>query len=232
MEPEFSTPLTDFPAFLSSVSMVVDDREEVIRSLIRAERKSPSRYDPAKEIFIRILQGDFSVEKGLQQAKALVDQTERDCAITVLNASAGFLRGEKPAKIGKLPAMSIELPNKMQLPVSAVLLRHLEENQLLILHFWRRPLTDQQLSAIGAILRRALRKHQPRYSTCELDFIAVFERGEPPKRTFRKYNWSKISPMDDSDLEKFLGRLCEAWKIYQDRGPREIKRRRPPGLFD
>jgi hypothetical protein len=49
MESQFSTPLNDLPHFLSTIAMVVDDSASIIESLIQAERKSPSRYDPAKE---------------------------------------------------------------------------------------------------------------------------------------------------------------------------------------
>jgi hypothetical protein len=40
-----STPLNELPAFLSTISMVVDDRASIIERLTQVERKSPPNED-------------------------------------------------------------------------------------------------------------------------------------------------------------------------------------------
>jgi hypothetical protein len=52
MEYELSTPLRELPKFLSTISMVTDDIAAIVQKLKFAERKSPSRYDPAREHFV------------------------------------------------------------------------------------------------------------------------------------------------------------------------------------
>lgn len=79
-----SAPLTEFPTFMSSISMVGDDLEFTIQELIRAERKSPPVNDPARELFIQILRGNFAVEVALAQVSAIVDPIERKCALNVM----------------------------------------------------------------------------------------------------------------------------------------------------
>jgi hypothetical protein len=65
MEEGYSKLLTEFPSFLSSVSMVFDDRERIIKGLIHAERPSPPRYDPSRAIFIKALQSDFTFDEAI-----------------------------------------------------------------------------------------------------------------------------------------------------------------------
>ena len=74
MEREFSTPLNELPSFLSTISMVVDDRASIIESLVHAERKSPSRYEPAKALFCCVLEGKWTVSQALIQVRNVIDQ--------------------------------------------------------------------------------------------------------------------------------------------------------------
>lgn len=231
MKSEFSTPLSELPTFLSTISMVVDDRAAIMQSLIQAERKSPPRYEPAKALFCRVLQGDFHVEQALDQARKLADTTERKCAIEILQASEKFLRGELQGRVGPFPSMSISLPNEVELGLSPVWLRHLDPERLMILHFWRRPLSQRQLSAAGAVLRVALSLHKPNHSSCELDFISVSLPENASQRQFRRYSWTTIKPFKEEELSRFWKPLCATWLDYQRRQPRKIKRKREPVML-
>lgn len=232
MERDFSTPLIELPTFLSTISMVVDDRATIIESLEHAERKSPPIYDPARALFCRILEGDFTFERAMIQARSIVDETERKCAIQVLRASERFLCTERPTRVGAFPAMTYSLPNGMELSVSPVLIRHFNSERLMVLHFWITPLSEWQLSAAGAVLRSALLRQKPQYSSCEIDFISVALPDTAPQRRFERYNWSKLKPLGPQDLDRFWKQFLAAWSEYQRRGPREIKRKRAPSLFD
>jgi hypothetical protein len=98
MDIEYSKPLVELPSFLSTISMVADDHGTIIQQLIQAERKSPPKYGPTRDLFIRVLQGDFSFEAALKQTSTIHDETERRCAIDVLRASEWFLRQDDPAQ--------------------------------------------------------------------------------------------------------------------------------------
>ena len=124
--------------------MVGDDQEYTIRALVHAERKSPPVYTPARELFIRVLQGDFTVQAALAQARRLHDETERKCAHDILRVSETFLLKEPRTKVARLGAMGICLPNGMELNVSPVWIRHSSQRRLLVLHFWEQPLSDWQ----------------------------------------------------------------------------------------
>jgi hypothetical protein len=231
VEAAFSTPLNELPSFLSSISMVVDDRTSIVRSLTQAERKSPTRYEPAKDLFCRVLQGDFTFAEALTQAGEVADSTERKHAVDILRASARFLVSESPARVGAFPTMNILIPNGMKLAVTPLWLRHLAPPRLMILHFWLTPLTPRQLSAAAAVLRAALLIHHPAYSGCELDFISVSQPDGAPARNFERYSWTKIKPLSETDLAYFWRQFCEAWSEYQKRGPRTFYRRRQTELF-
>lgn len=231
MEREFSKPLKELPSFLSTISMVVDDRREIIESLTQAERKSPSRYDPAKAFFCRVLEGDLSVTKALAQANTIADPIERRCAIDILDASKRFLADQTAAHVGPFPAMTIAIPNGLPLSVSPIWLRHLDRPRLMVLHFWQKPLSGWQLGAAGAVLRSALREQQPQFANCEVDFISVPLPEFATSRRFEHYGWAKLKPLPDKELQRFWKQLCTAWDEYQRREPREIKRRRPPDMF-
>jgi len=232
MEFAVSTPLSELPAFLSTISMVVDDRALIIERLIQAERKSPPRYEPAKELFCRVLQGDLSVTQALAQARNVTDPVERKCAVDILEASKKFLFSAAPAHIGLFPSMNISIPNGMQLSVSPVRLRHLNSQRLMVLHFWQTPLSTWQLSAAGAVLRAALARNQPDYSNCELDFISVSVPGATSQRRFERYSWAKLKPLNDADLSRFWKQFCTAWSEYQSKGPRQFRRKRQSDMFD
>lgn len=208
------------------------DEHTIVSGLTRAERKSPPIYGPARQLFIRVLEGDFSYDKAIGQAKKLTDETERENAQTVLRASEKFLKEEPPAKITRLSDMTFQLPNKMSLPVSPVMIRHTEPRRLMLLHFWRTPLTAQQLSAIASILKSALLEQKAEYALDEIDLISVSIPKDSTKRRFDKYGWKKLGGMEDDELNKFLKKLCDGWSAYQKRGPRIVKKRKKPSLFD
>ena len=199
MERALSKPLSELPTFLSTISMVVDDRTSMVDSLTQAERKSPSRYEPARELFCRVLQGDLSVAQAIVQARKVSDPTERTCAVDILKASERFLGADTPAHIGLFPAMLTSIPNGMKLSVSPIWLRHLNPQRLMVLHFWRTPLSAWQLGAAAAVLQAALVRHRPEYSNCELDLISV--SGSP--RRFERYSWEKLKPLKEADLLDF-----------------------------
>jgi hypothetical protein len=231
MEREFSKPLNEPPGFLSTISMVEDDRSAIIENLIQAERKSPSRYEPAKALFCRVLEGDLNVGQAIAHAHTVAGLVERKCAAEVLQASKEFLARQPPAHIGPLPPMSVSIPSGLRLNVSSVLFRHLDPERLMVLHFWQKPLSDWQLSAAGAVLQSALLQHQPEFANCEIDFISVPFPEFAPHRRFEHYNWTKLKPLNDNDLQRFWNQFCDAWSIYKRREPREIRRRRPPDMF-
>ena len=147
MHSELSTPLTELPSFLSTISMVVDDRAAIVQKLIQAERKSPPVYEPSRDLFLSVLEGKLAFGKATLQARRLADDTERRCAVQIMDASERFLSSERPARISRLPGLTYALPNGLQLDISPVWLRHLDPSRLLVLHFWQAPLSTRQLAA-------------------------------------------------------------------------------------
>jgi hypothetical protein len=212
--------------------MVVDDRSAIVRDLQNAERKSPPVYDPARALFRRVLQGDLSFARAVDQARKISDATEKRCAVEVLDASQQYLTSQPMGPVGSFPPMQFPLPNKMNLSIAPVLLRHLKPERLMVLHFWRAPLSRRQLAAAGAILKEALRRHQPNYCAHELDFVSVAVPEERSERRFQLYDWEKLKPLPAPDLLHFLTQLCSGWADYQRRGPREFRRKREPSMFD
>jgi hypothetical protein len=231
MERALSTPLRELPSFLSTISMVVDDRPSIVKRLTNAERKSPSTYEPARDLFCRVLQGDLTLDQALVQARKVADSTDRKCAVDVLQASARFLQSETPARAGQFPAMSVTIPNGMKLTVAPIWLRHLDPQRLMVLHFWRKPLTSWQLGAAAAVLRLALVRQRPGYSGYELDFISVSEHEATSERRFERYGWTALKPLDEQDLSRFWKQFCGAWSEYQKIGPREFRRRRQESML-
>ena len=173
METAVSELLSELPSFLSTISMVVDEPGAIIKELIRAERKSPPRYGPAKDLFRHLLQGDLSLDNALVQASKIQDPIQQLCAIKVLTASASYLRGQTPSPIRYFPRLNYQLPNGMDLNVSPLWIRYTEPERLMILHTWVKPLTPRQLGAAAAILRLTLQRHRPEHVQSDLDFISV-----------------------------------------------------------
>jgi hypothetical protein len=232
MEPEFSKPLSELPTFLSTISMVSDDRAAIVQQLIQAERKSPPIYGPTRDLFLHVLEGKFDFDDAVTQARRLTGETERKCALRVLTASEKFLRSERRAPLGPFPNMRYPLPNGMRLDISPIWTRHLNPERLMVLHFWQTPLSERQLSAAGAVLRSALHNEQQQYSACEVDFISVAQSQFGGQRRFDHYNWTKLKPLRGDELARFWRPFLLAWSDYQRRGPREIRRKRPQSLFD
>lgn len=231
VETEFSTPLSEFPAYLSSISMVVDDRAAVVRALTWAERKSPPRYDSARALFLRVLKGDLTFDEAVRQARQVPEPVQSRCAVEVLIASETFLRSQQPLPVDLFSQMSIRLPNDMELKVSPVWLRRAQPQRIMVLYFWETPLSDRQIRAAAAVLGRALQRYQPGYLNHPLEFILVSTPERSSNRLFRCLDWAAINAINDRELERFLQQLCDAWADYQCRGPRLFKRKRTPDLF-
>jgi hypothetical protein len=232
MEGEFSTPLVELPTFLSTISMVGDEQGAIVQRLIQAERKSPAVYDPTRDLFLSALEGKLSFEKAMAQAWNLIDETQRKCAVQILDASEHFLRGERHARVGPLPSLEYHLPNGLPLKIKPVMLRHFSPERLMVLHFWQSPLSQWQLSAAAAVLRSAVRTQLPQLSSCEVDFISVATSPTGNRRQFQKFNWTKLKPLNQAELDRFWNRFLTAWSQYQRGGPRKIKRWKTRGLFD
>jgi len=232
MDYGLSSPLRTLPSFLSTISMVVDDQSAIIKSLIHAERKSPPKYAPTRDLFFRVLKGDLSFSQALKQARLLPDHVQRRCALEVLEASKDFLRDTPKGVVTEFPPLQIQIPNQLALDVSPVWLQHRDPKKLLVLHFWRRPLADRQRSAAAIILRKALLQQQPFFSGCELDFVSVSVPTNSSSRKFRLYDWKGLKPLDERDLVRFWQPFLEAWSKYQSREPRRFRRRGERDLFD
>jgi hypothetical protein len=232
MHSEFSTPLAELPTFLSTISMVKDDRAAIVQSLIQAERKSPSVYEPSRDLFLRVLEGRLDFDKASIQARRLNDEIERRCAIQILDTSEHFLKNEQPVRISRLPGLDYVLPNGLHLNISPIWLRHFDPCSLMVLHFWQAPLFDRQLAAAAAVLRATLLEALPQYSSCQIDFVSVAFSQFSNRRRFELYNWLKLMPLNEADLHRFWAQFMEAWCQYQHMGPREIKRKRTATLFN
>lgn len=232
MEAEFSTPLVELPTFLSTISMVGDEQSTIVQRLIQAERKSPAVYEPTRDLFLSALEGKLSFEKVMAQAWNLTDETERKCAIQILDASENFLRDERHARVGILRSLKYHLPNGLPLNIAPILLRHFSPERLMVLHFWKTPLSQWQLSAAAAVLRSAVNTQLPQLSACEVDFISVAFSPTGNRRQFQKLNWTKLKPLNQVELDRFWNPFLTAWSQYQRGGPRKIKRWKTRGLFD
>jgi hypothetical protein len=154
------------------------------------------------------------------------------CANDILEASKIFLNEAARGHVGRFPAMDILIPTGMTLGVSPIWLRHLNAPRLMVLHFWRTPLSQWQLSAAGAVLRSALHQNQPDFAECELDFISVSLAGASKQRRFEHFDWGKLKPLSEKELHRFWRQFCAAWSNYKSRGPRKIRRKSHPGMFD
>lgn len=229
---QFSTPLSELPTFLSTISMVVDDRSVIIQKLRQAERKSPSVYEPSRELFLRVLEGKLDFDRATVQARRIADEIERRCAVQILDASEHFLRSERPARHFRLPHLEYTLPNGLSLDVSPIWVRNFDPDRLMVLHFWQASLSDRQLAAAAAVLRTALLTSQPQYTSCEIDFVSIafFQSGN--RRRFERYNWVKLKPLKEAELSRFWRHFAAAWSQYQSMEPREVTPRRVKGLFD
>jgi hypothetical protein len=231
METKLSTPLEEPPSFLSMVSMVGDDQADTVRQLVHAERKSPPFNEPARQLFLSVLEGKFTYQGALAQAKQLSDQIERKCARVILEASKKFLAEQPAAHVGRLQPMGILLPKGLELGVSPVWLRHLLPKRLLILHFWQEPLSNWQRSAAAGILMAAMERHNPVLTRLEIDFISISEpafsagRHLNAGRRLKEYGWHNLDRLDGDDLRRFLDRFCDAWDKYKRLPPREIRQR-------
>lgn len=232
METLFSTPLREPPTFLSTISMVGDDRNSIVHRLIQAERKSPSRYEPTRALFRHILEGKLTFDAASTQARRLPDEVQRACACQILNTSRTFLKNESPAPITQFPNVDYVLPNGIPLAVRPLWIRHSARPRILVLHFWRSPLTQWQLSAAAAIIQSVMAREFPNQGEHEIDFISVPFMETKNAREFQRYNWSRLRPLNHAELDRFWNQFLSAWAEYQKRGPRKIDKRRPPDMFD
>lgn len=221
----YSEPLTQVPKYLSAIFMATKTRAEIVRELERAERPSPPKYDLARQLFRRVLEGGLSFKDAIRQAQLAPDETIRKCAIDILQHSEKFLCNESPARVGQITGLSMVLRNGTEIDVSPVWVRHLRPERVMVLHFWLTPLSPRQLSAAAAVLEAGLVRCHPRLQKCEIDFITVSKPELASGRRFQKYNWSKLQPLDDDALTSFFEPLCKAWSDYKKRGPRKIRGR-------
>lgn len=232
MVEDLSKPLEALPGFLSTISMVEDDQAQVIKGFISAERKSPPRYDAARQLILRVLEGQISLQQAQELADTVSDPVDRRCARDVLRASRPFLEAASTAPVAPLPTMSIEVRAGLSLSVGPVWVRQLDEPRLLLLHLWDRPLNERQVRAALAVLRNALAVEQPIWSFREIDFVSVATPDLATERRCRVYGWRTLAPMEDDELTRFFRDMLSAWDAYHRMGPRPVKRRGPPGLFD
>ena len=229
-----SSRLSELPGFLSTVSMVVDDRSEIVKSLRRAEQKSPSIYQPARDLYRRVLQGDLSFDQAWLQSQRLTDETQKQCCIEVLLASKNFLCNQTPARIATLPTFIHSLPNNMELAVAPILLRYTSPPRLMVLHFWRKPLSPWQLSAASAIIKRCINADETSYSNYGIDFIAVSIPKSATSRRFENRDWTHLSPLNQRELDRFWSTFIAGWNLYIESSDnsRKGRRRRDRELFD
>lgn len=232
MVEDLSKPLGALPGFLSTISMVEDDQAQVIKGFIGAERKSPPRYGAARQLVLRVLEGQISLQQARDLADTVSDPVDRRCAQQVLRASQPFLESATAAPLSPLPLMSVEVRAGLSLSVGPVWVRQLEEPRLLLLHLWDRPLNKRQVRAVLAILRNALAAQQPAWSYWEIDFVSVATPELASERRCRVYGWRTLDPMEDDELARFFRDMLSAWDEYHRMGPRPVKRRGAPGLFD
>lgn len=226
-----SKPLEALPGFLSTISMVVDDRSQVIKGFIGAERKSPPRYNAARELILRVLRGQINLQQAQDFADTVSDPVDRRCAQQVLRASQPFLKDASSAPVTALPAMAIEVRADLTLSVRPVWLRQLEEPRLLLLHLWDRPLNERQVRAGLAILKNALALEQPALAYREIDFVSIATPDLAGGRRCQVYGWQTLAPMEDDELVRFFRDMLSAWDEYHRIGPRPVKRRGAPDLF-
>lgn len=232
MVDDLSKPLEVLPGFLSSISMVEDDQAAVIKGFIGAERKSPPRYDVARQLIFKVLEGQISLQQAQDYADSVSDPVDRRCAQQVLRAGQPFLKTASVAPVSALPSMTVEVRAGLSLNVGPIWVRHLEEPRLLLLHLWDRPLNERQVRAALAVLRTALATQQPAWSYREIDFVSVATPELAAERHCRIHGWRTLAPMEDDELTRFFRDMLSAWDAYQKIGPRPVKRRGPPGLFD
>lgn len=215
----FGTLLTEFPPFLSAVSMVTDDREQGVKELIRAEHPSPPIYSLATELFVEVWQGNFTYEAALHQARLEKHATERSCAVQVLEVSKKFLtsdqnKGTKIIRVQQPPY--ITLPNGMPLKVGPLWVQD-RKNRLTILNFWLNALTDLQVKAAAGILQLAIESEGHKYAGFELDFISTPIPHYAAGRRFFLRGWDEIKPLQSAELQHFLEKLCSLWNEYHRR---------------
>lgn len=232
MDAKFSTPITELPSFLSTISMVRDDHYSIVQKLRDAEQKSPPVYNPTRDLFLATLSGRLPYNKAMEQAWRLTDAVEKSCATQILDAAKNFLENERPCHIAPLTGLSFALPNGLPLPVTPIWLRQFNPNRVLVLHFWQTPFSQWQLGAAAAVLRASITRQIPEYSSSEIDFISVPLVEATSKRRFEKLNWTRLKPLSDDDLARFWSQFLKAWNEYHRRGPREIRARRQRTLFD
>ncbi|MBN9050691.1 MAG: hypothetical protein J0H78_14610 [Rhizobiales bacterium] len=221
--------LRELPSFLSTASMVFDDREKTIDLLFKAEKPSPPVYEPARRLFCSVLSGDLSWERAIEEAERL-DGRERGCAVDVLNHSRDFLLKQPRSRVSKI-GLSTTIPNGMKLRIAPIWVRELPQPRLLVLYFWMKPLNDHQVSAVAAILRMALLDRQKEFKSYDLDFVSVSMEEKANTRRFSCLDWKRAHPLDEGDLMRFWARFVAAWDEYQRRPPRVRRRKEESGTL-
>ncbi|MBG7613811.1 hypothetical protein IWC96_00765 [Brevundimonas sp. BAL450] len=211
--------------------MVEDDGRETVKGLVAAERKSPPRYDAARQLFLSVLEGRMTLAQAQSYASGLPDPIDRRCAEGVMGAGAIFLKEAIVSPIGQLPPLTFPVRADLTLKISPIRVRQLEEPRLLLLHLWDRPLNERQIRAALAILKRGLLEQAPDYAYCDVDFVILSTQPLSAHRSCRVYEWPTLPAMKQEELNQFLEMLTTAWDEYQRKGPRLIKRRHQPRLL-
>ena len=231
MSDDLSVPLDELPGFLSTISMVEDDQRDIVKRLIAAEKKSPPRYDAARQLFLSVIEGQIDHERAELFANTISDPIDRRCAQDVLKAATNYLRSATSSPVGQLSPMRFEIRPDLSLGVAPIRVRQLEEPRVLLLHVWDRPLSDRQVRAAISILKRTLADQAPEYAYRDLEFVTVSTPPLSAQRSCKVYGWKTLPHMEDDELSRFLLALSDAWQTYRSIGPRPVRRRGPPRLL-
>ena len=211
--------------------MVGDDHRLIIQGLRNAERKSPPVYSLARDLFLRILQGDMSFDDARTQARRESDLTTRRCALEILDNSQRFLTTEPQSRVSRLPSLRYQLPSELSLDVKPLWVRQLDPERLLLLHFWEAPLSARQLRAAAAVIKAAIQLELPQFAACEIDFVSVPFCESRNSREFNRYTWGRLKPLNEEEMNRFWSQLLRAWQDYQKLGPRKLPRKETKDLF-
>ncbi|WP_126401830.1 hypothetical protein [Blastochloris tepida] len=227
----YGKPLLEPPAYFSIAGMYGCSKSEIISRLRDAERPSPSIYTPAVDLFIAVLEKKISFKGAIVQASRLPEPQNR-CATNVLLEADNFLSLESAHCITKIPDIALPIGSELKINVSPIWLRRIGNIfRVLSLYFWKKKLTSGQLSAVGAIIKGGISCCRSDLSGLEIDLIAISENDLLSRRTFERYGWDRLKPLNEGDLEKFLSLFRESWREYRANGPRTPQTRHKKDLF-
>jgi hypothetical protein len=164
----------------------------------RLTSSRPARYDWAEK--------QVSTSKKERQKKSAEE------ALPLLK---DYLNSNKPEWIRQLEIEPYPVAHDFQIPVRvAGLMRVGDELRILVLHSWRKRLTEEQLRAALTIIHNRLTTREELRSA-RLHLLDISTNSFTGRRTFREIGWQSVTLMDEVELADFVGRLYEAWKEYQ-----------------